>query len=153
MTLSCVLVNVLELCFQLVEWFVVIEERGVKLFEDDIFELCNKVMFEESHVDDTTKFNSGTNTTDDLFYFDNKGRVENEAAKDDDMGTAEIAFLTAAHSMKTDVGKKRRKQRERSSEESQLKFVKYNIDDDSVKDYFNSGSEVENPPSADEMEE
>ncbi|KAG6535376.1 hypothetical protein ZIOFF_000342 [Zingiber officinale] len=140
----------------LLKWFVVLEERGLKLFEDDILELCNKVMFEESHDDDATKFNSGTNTADDdLFFFDNKGRVENEAMKDDDMGTAEVAFLTAAHSMKTDVSKKRRKQREHANEESgsQLKFLKYNIDDDSVKDYFNSGSEVENPPSADEMEE
>lgn len=129
-----------------------LEEQGLKLFEDDILELCNKVMFEESHVDDTTKFNSGTNTRDDdLFFFDNKGRVENETVKDDDMGTAEMAFLTAAQSMKIDVSKKRRKQREEESG-SQLKFVKYNIDNDSVEDYLNSGSEVENPP-ADEMEE
>ncbi|XP_074568203.1 uncharacterized protein LOC141824765 [Curcuma longa] len=136
----------------LLKWFVFLEEQGLKLFEDDILELCNKVMFEESHVDDTTKFNSGTNTRDDdLFFFDNKGRVENETVKDDDMGTAEIAFLTAAQSMKIDVSKKRRKQREEESG-SQLKFVKYNIDDDSVEDYLNSGSEVENPP-ADEMEE
>ncbi|KAG6489039.1 hypothetical protein ZIOFF_050297 [Zingiber officinale] len=77
------------------------------LFEDDILDL---VMFKESHAcDNTTKFDSRTNKRDDdLFFFDNKGRVE--PAKDDDMETAEAAFLTAAYSMKSDVSKKRRKQ-------------------------------------------
>ncbi|WOL14600.1 hypothetical protein Cni_G23380 [Canna indica] len=146
----------------LLKWFLVLEEQGLKLFEDDILELHSKLILEESNLGSgTTKYDSSSKVTDaDIFFFDNKGRDDNKVAEDEDMGITDAAFLSAAHSMKSEANKGRKKRKEYTYEESgsQVKFVKYKLHDKSVKDHFNismadnSGSEVENPP-ADEMEE
>ncbi|CAL9187036.1 unnamed protein product [Musa hybrid cultivar] len=146
-------------CF--LKWLLVLEEQGLKIFEN-ITELRSKLKFEEADVvSDTTKFDSDNKKTDDdLFFFDNKGEGDKDAAED--METVDVAFFSAAHSMKSDTDKGRRKRKEMGYDgESQVKFVKYKIHDKSVKDYFkvagadslSSGSEVENPHSSDEMEE
>lgn len=144
---------------------MVLEEQGFKLFEDEISELLSKLAFEESNVDPKSKkFDSGSERTDsDLYFFDNKGRPDDDAAKDEERETVDAAFRSAAFSMKSEKNKERRKRKEKTYEDdmSKLKFVRYKSQDKSVKDNFNksaangmsSGSEVENPSSADEMEE
>ncbi|URD86452.1 hypothetical protein MUK42_27820 [Musa troglodytarum] len=148
------------------EWLVVLEEQGLKLFDDNISELHSKLTIKEyDGMPETAKFDSGSNSTDgDIFFFDNTGNVDENAADDDrDMEITDSAFLSAARSMKSEASKGRRKRKEWGFEgdESQVKFVKCWIHDNSVKEHSNtravdrmsSESETENPPSPDEMEE
>ncbi|URD86453.1 hypothetical protein MUK42_27820 [Musa troglodytarum] len=150
----------------LLKWLVVLEEQGLKLFDDNISELHSKLTIKEyDGMPETAKFDSGSNSTDgDIFFFDNTGNVDENAADDDrDMEITDSAFLSAARSMKSEASKGRRKRKEWGFEgdESQVKFVKCWIHDNSVKEHSNtravdrmsSESETENPPSPDEMEE
>ncbi|KAJ8465449.1 hypothetical protein OPV22_028001 [Ensete ventricosum] len=150
----------------LLKWLMVLEEQGLKLFDDNISELHSKLAIKEYNgMPETTKFDSGSNSTDgDTFFFDNTGNVDENAADDDrDMEITDAAFLSAARSMKSEASKGRRKRKEwgYKGDESQVKFVKYKIHDNSVKEHLNtqavdrmsSDSETENPPSPDEMEE
>ncbi|RWV97453.1 hypothetical protein GW17_00039758 [Ensete ventricosum] len=150
----------------LAEWLMVLEEQGLKLFDDNISELHSKLAIKEYNgMPETTKFDSGSNSTDgDTFFFDSTGNVDENAADDDrDMEITDAAFLSAARSMKSEASKGRRKRKEwgYKGDESQVKFVKYKIHDNSVKEHLNtqaadrmsSDSETENPPSPDEMEE
>ncbi|CAL9766682.1 unnamed protein product [Musa acuminata subsp. burmannicoides] len=150
----------------LLKWLVVLEEQGLKLFDDDISELHSKLTIKEyDGMPETAKFDSGSNSTDgDIFFFDNTGNVDENAADDDqDMEITDSVFLSAARSMKSEASKGRRKRKEWGNEgdESQVKFVKYKIHDNSVKEHLStravdrmsSDSETENPPSPDEMEE
>lgn len=145
---------------------MVLEEQGLKLFDDNISELHSKLTIKEyDGMPETAKFDSGSNSTDgDLFFFDNTGNVDENAADDDqDMEIMDSAFQSAARSMKSEASKGRRKRKEWGYEgdESQVKFVKYKIHDNSVKEHLStravdrmsSDSETENPPSPDEMEE
>ncbi|RZS19400.1 hypothetical protein BHM03_00051786 [Ensete ventricosum] len=134
----------------------------LKIFEN-ITELRRKLKFEEANVvSDTRRFDEDSKKTDgDLFFFDNKGKADKDAAED--METVDAAFFSAAHSMRSDTDKwRKRKEMGYEDGKSQVKFVKYKIHDNSVKDYLkvagadgglSSGSEVENPHSSDEMEE
>lgn len=149
----------------LTEWFLGLEERGLRLFEDNISKLHSKLIFDETKFGpDASVFNMDSKKTNaDLFFFDNRGEVAEEAAEDEDMETMDTAFLVAARSMKSTPsnGRKKRKEWEDEEGEVQMKFVKYKLDNRSVKEDFtpsvahdmSSGSEVENPASDEDMED
>ncbi|RWW76810.1 hypothetical protein BHE74_00015077 [Ensete ventricosum] len=98
----------------------------------------NKALkFEEANVvSDTRRFDEDSKKTDgDLFFFDNKGKADKDAAED--METVDAAFFSAAHSMRSDTDKwRKRKEMGYEDGKSQVKFVKYKIHDNSVKDYL-----------------
>ena len=88
---------------------------------------------------------------------DTKGSEDEEAVE---METTGNAFMAAAQSMKVETNGIRKRKGCGNEDAAALKFVKYKVQDSSVKDYFSSakngmssGSEVENPQSDDEMEE
>lgn len=149
------------------KWLVDLEEQGLRLFEDNISKLRTKLIFDEPKVvSEDSMFNSGskrTDANDSLFFFDKQGEVSEKGAEDEEMEPMDSVFMTAARSMKSTMSNGRRKRKEWRSEEGEahVKFVKYKTHDSSIKEYFSSsaadgmssGSEVDNPPSDEDMEE
>ncbi|XP_073008203.1 uncharacterized protein [Typha latifolia] len=144
----------------LLKWVVDLEDKGMRLFGDNLSKLLKRLIYNESKVtSEGTIFNSASKRTDaDLFFFDKQGDAVVKDAKDDDMEMMDNAFMVAANSMKL-TSNGRRKRKGGNEGEFQAKFVKYDTIG-SGKDYFSpvaddmsSGSEVENPSSDDDMAE
>lgn len=136
-----------------------LEDQGMRVFEDSMSKLRAKLMFDKSKA--VSKVSAPTTESKerdaDVFFIDNKGH----AAADEEMQSVDdTAFLAAARSMKS-LGSNGRKRKEvGDKEETPVKFLKYRVSDSSMNDYLStagdvlsSGSEVDNPPSDDEMEE
>lgn len=96
-----------------------------------------------------------------LFYIDNKG--EDEDADEDKMNESmSTAFVAAAHAMKLTENGGRKRKEGRSAEQKKIKFVKYDLSQNSdsargrpsffSNDGFSSESEVENPLSDEDTE-
>lgn len=110
--------------------------------------------------------NRMTHSDADLFFIDKQSGGEvmdtkgSEGEEAVEMETAGNAFMAAAQSMKVETNGIRKRKGCGNEDAAGVKFVKYKVEDSSVKDYYlsgnngmSSGSEVENPQSDDEMEE
>ncbi|PWZ31111.1 hypothetical protein Zm00014a_022582 [Zea mays] len=145
----------------IIKWLVDLEVKGLKVFGD--YSSC--IM--ERFAYDGVKNGHGNmiHSDADLFFFDKQsgrefmGTKGSEDEAVEEMETAGNAFMAAAQSMKgvTDGMRKRKSCGYEGA--AAVKFVKYKVEDSSLKDYLSaangisSGSEVENPQSDDEMEE
>ncbi|XP_040378716.1 uncharacterized protein LOC102701389 [Oryza brachyantha] len=145
----------------LLKWLVELEDKGFRVFGDNVSRIRERLMYDERRNGYQSRM---IHSDADLFFIDkqNGGEVMDTRAGEDEeaaeMETADYAFMAAAQSMKTNGMRKRK---DCGTEDANVvKFVKYKVEDSSVKDYFlsgnngvSSGSEVENPQSDDEMEE
>ncbi|KAJ3701834.1 hypothetical protein LUZ61_005539 [Rhynchospora tenuis] len=148
----------------LLKWLIELEDKGISLF-GDISKYRKRIVFDESKAS-LQNLTAGLSkqTDEELFFFDNKGGPNDKSREDhdDDMDMMDGAFIAAAQSIKAsaDNGSRKRKELGGDDEVGPLfKSLKYKINP-SVSDYFStgneggsSGSEVENPPSDDEMDD
>ena len=145
------------------------EDQGIRLLDDDITKYKSKLAIDisEAEHEQLVYTKEGTKANADLgFYIDNKG--EEEDVYGDDGRTNEsvnAAFVAAAHTMASaeNGGGRKRKERTGVGKKKHVKFLKYNLQDNSgssgekstvrTNDGSNSGSEVENPLSDEDIDE
>lgn len=147
----------------LIKWLLNLEDRGIRVFDDSISKCRTKLVLDISKADfeqPSSKLEGKKKDDDILFYIDNKG--EDEDADEDKVNKSmSTAFVAAAHRMEsTENGGRKRK--EGRSAEKKIKFVKYDLfqNSDSARarpsfvsnDGFSSESEVENPVSDEDTE-
>lgn len=136
------------------DWLLSLENRGIRVFEDDILKRHAKLGVDISQVEQPTGTLEGKKAGDDLFYVDNMGEEGNVGEEDKQNKLIGDAFVAAARTMKSmDNGTRKRKGK---SSGKKIKFVKYDLHQDSVPakagtsapDDSSSGeSEVEHPVS------
>lgn len=148
-----------------IRWILSIENRGIKIFDDDMLKYRAKLLADNLEEDlkhvGSKEDKSGTDM-DLLFYIDNKGQQEDENEKDETKDEAmSVAFVAAAHSLQSveHAGGQKRKA-ESKERKKQPKLFKYNLYEDSGlsgeksdligNEDSSSESEVENPSSSDE---
>ncbi|KAL6615510.1 hypothetical protein ACP70R_037780 [Stipagrostis hirtigluma subsp. patula] len=146
----------------LLKWLVDLEDKGLKVFGDNTSRIKERLIYDQVK---NGYGNTMVHSDADLFFIDKQsgGEVMDTKASEDGaaaMETADNAFLAAAQSMKVATNGIRKRKGYGNEGATAVKFVKYKVEDNSVKDYFlsatngmSSGSEVENPQSDDEMEE
>ncbi|BAD53434.1 unknown protein [Oryza sativa Japonica Group] len=147
----------------LLKWLVDLEDKGFKVFGENVSRIRERLMYDEVKNGYQSRM---THSDADLFFIDKQsgGEVMDTRAGEDEeaveMETADNAFMAAAQSMKAMANGMRKRKDCGAEDANVVKFVKYKVEDSSVKDYFlsanngmSSGSEVENPQSDDEMEE
>ncbi|PSS20820.1 hypothetical protein CEY00_Acc09860 [Actinidia chinensis var. chinensis] len=153
----------------LLKWLLGLEDQGIRLLDDDITKYKSKLAIDisEAEHEQLVYTKEGTKANADLgFYIDNKG--EEEDVYGDDGRTNEsvnAAFVAAAHTMASaeNGGGRKRKERTGVGKKKHVKFLKYNLQDNSgssgekstvrTNDGSNSGSEVENPLSDEDIDE
>ncbi|TKW15219.1 hypothetical protein SEVIR_5G222400v4 [Setaria viridis] len=148
----------------LLKWLVDLEDKGLKVFGDNSSWIKGRLIYDEvKNGFGNRMIHSGA----DLFFIDKQSGEEvmdtTKGSEDEDaveMETTGNAFMAAAQSMKVETNGIRKRKGCGNEDAAAVKFVKYKVEDGSVKDYFlsanngmSSGSEVENPQSDDEMEE
>ncbi|CAD6230979.1 unnamed protein product [Miscanthus lutarioriparius] len=144
----------------ILKWLADLEDKGLKVFGDYSSWIMGRFAYDE------VKNGYGNIHSDaDLFFVDKQsGRefMDTKGSEDEaveEMETAGNAFMAAAQSMKGVTNGIRKRKSCGNEDAAAVKFVKYKVEDSSVKDYrsaangMSSGSEVENPQSDDEMEE
>ncbi|KAJ4768402.1 DNA ligase 4 [Rhynchospora pubera] len=148
----------------LLKWLIELEDKGISLF-GDISKYRKRVVFDESKAS-LQNLNAGLykQTDEELFFFDKKGGPTSESREDhdDDMDMMDGAFIAAAQSIRASADNGSRKRKELGGDDELgplFKSLKYKTNP-SVNDYLSSGneggssgSEVENPPSDDEMDD
>jgi len=147
----------------LLQWLVDLEDKGLNVFGDNSSWVRGKLIYDEVK---NGYGNRMVHSDADLFFIDKQsgGEVMDTKGSEDEeaveMETTGNAFMAAAQSMKVETNGIRKRKGCGNEDAAALKFVKYKVEDSSVKDYFSSakngmssGSEVENPQSDDEMEE
>lgn len=133
-----------------------LEDKGLRIFEDSTEKLRTKLIADKCKSVSKVSVvrGDGRETDADLFFFDNKGN----AVEDEEMQPADdTAFLAAAQVMKS-LASNGRKRKDLGGEETPVKCIKFKANDSSMKRYaaadgMSSGSEIDDPPSDDEMEE
>jgi hypothetical protein len=143
------------------EWLVNLEDKGLKVFGDYGSWIMGRFAYDEVK----NGYGNMIHSDADLFFVDKQsGRefMDTKGSEDEaveEMETAGNAFMAAAQSMKGVTNGIRKRKSCGNEDAAAVKFVKYKVEDSSVKDYLSaangvsSGSEVENPQSDDEMEE
>nr|CAB3477527.1 unnamed protein product [Digitaria exilis] len=147
----------------LIKWLVDLEDKGLKVFGDNSSWVKGRLIYDEVK---NGYGNRMTHSDADLFFIDKQSVGEvmdtkgSEGEEAVEMETAGNAFMAAAQSMKVETNGIRKRKGCLNEDAAGVKFVKYKVEDSSVKDYYlsgnngmSSGSEVENPQSDDEMEE
>ncbi|CAD6237979.1 unnamed protein product [Miscanthus lutarioriparius] len=145
----------------ILKWLVDLEDKGLKVFGDYSSWIMGRFAYDEVK----NGYGNMIHSDADLFFVDKQsGREFMDAKGSEDeavekMETAGNAFMAAAQSMKGVTNGIRKRKSCGNEDAAAVKFVKYKVEDSSVKDYLSaangmsSGSEVENPQSDDEMEE
>uniref|UniRef100_A0A0D9V2L5 Uncharacterized protein n=1 Tax=Leersia perrieri TaxID=77586 RepID=A0A0D9V2L5_9ORYZ len=146
----------------LLKWLVELQDKGFRVFGENVSRVRERLMYDEVKNGYQSRM---IHSDADLFFIDKQsgGEVMDTGAGEDEavgMETTDNAFMAAAQSMKVMTNGMRKRKDCGTEDANVLKFVKYKIEDSSVKDYFlsanngtSSGSEVENPQSDDEMED
>ncbi|KAF0935476.1 hypothetical protein E2562_033618 [Oryza meyeriana var. granulata] len=143
--------------------FFDLEDKGFRVFGENVSRVRERLMYDEvKNGYQSMMIHSDA----DLFFIDKQSGwevMDTRAGEDEEaveMETADNAFMAAAQSMKVMTNGMRKRKDCGNEDANVVKFVKYKVEDSSVKDYFlsanngmSSGSEVENPQSDDEMEE
>ncbi|KAJ1284173.1 hypothetical protein BS78_03G184800 [Paspalum vaginatum] len=145
----------------LLKWLVDLEDKGIKVFGDNGSWIKGRIIYDEVK---NGYGNRMIHSDADLFFIDKPSGGEvmtkgSENGEAEAMETTGNAFMAAAQSMKVVANGIRKRKGCGNEDAAAVKFVKYKVEDSSVKDYLSaangmsSGSEVENPQSDDEMEE
>lgn len=147
----------------LLKWLVDLEDKGLRVFGDDNSWIKGRFIYDEVK---NGYGNRMIHSDAELFFIDKQSGGEVMDTKGSEieeamaMETTGNAFVAAAQSMKVATNGIRKRKGCVNEDSAAVKFVKYKVEDSSVKDYFlsaangmSSGSEVENPQSDDEMEE
>ncbi|XAR53421.1 hypothetical protein NMG60_11021966 [Bertholletia excelsa] len=152
----------------LLKWILDFEDRGVKLLDDGLVKCLSRLAldFSEAEYGTITNDREGKNSDADLlFYIDNKGEGDGSEEDEKTKESMSAVFLAAAHAMssaESGSGRKRKVGRD-AEKKKRIKFLKYNLQEDFgssgeksafvEKDGSNSGSEVEDPFSDEDVEE
>ncbi|TKY44523.1 hypothetical protein E2542_SST30799 [Spatholobus suberectus] len=138
----------------LLNWLLSLENRGIRVFEDDILKGHATSGLDTSQAEQPAGNLEGKIADDDLFYVDNIGEEGNTGEDDKQNKLISDAFVAAAQTMKlSDNGACKRKGKH---SEKKIKFVKYDLHQNSepvkartsaADDSSSSESEVEDPVS------
>ena len=137
----------------LLGWLLNLENRGIRVFEDEILRSHAKLGLDVSQAEQPVGNLEGKIADDDLFYVDNVGEEGNIGGEDKQNELISDAFVAAAQTMKlTDSGSQKRKGK---SSERKIKFVKYDLQNSNpvkagtsaANDSSSGESEVEDPVS------
>lgn len=140
-------INSLCLTYSL-DWLLSLENRGIRVFEDDVLESRAKLCLDNSQDKQPASTLEGNITDDVLFYVDNSGEAGNTGAEEKQNELISDAFVAAAHTMKlTDNGTRKRKGK---SIEKKVKFVKHDLHQNT--DPVKAGSSAPNDSSSGESE-
>ncbi|KAK6151913.1 hypothetical protein DH2020_014548 [Rehmannia glutinosa] len=142
-------------------WLINIENRGIKIFDDDMSKFRTAFNSEEALEQIADMEEGKQHDSDLLFYIDHKGQEEYVSEEDEKMKESmSAAFTAAAHSMQSNKGGRKRKTKD-GEKKNQVKFVKYKAFDhsslsgercaDPRSDHSDSGSDLENPSSDKDM--
>lgn len=147
------LINSLCLIY-LLDWLLSLENRGSRVFEDDILKSHATSGLDISQTEHPAGNLEGKIADDDLFYVDNIGEEGKTGDDDKENKLISDAFVAAAQTMKLS-GNGARKRKGKHSEKK-IKFVKYDLHQNSepvkartsaADDSSNGESEVEDPVS------
>ncbi|PIN22203.1 hypothetical protein CDL12_05084 [Handroanthus impetiginosus] len=138
-----------------IRWMLNIENRGIKIFDNDMSKFRTAFNSKEESEQLVYGEEKKKPEPDIPFYIDKKGQ---ENYTDDEDEKMSAAFMDAAHSMQ--AGRKRRTKD--GEKRKHVKFVKHNVFNhsslggersaDPRNDHSDSGSDVENPSSDEDME-
>ncbi|KAL0426924.1 UNVERIFIED_CONTAM: hypothetical protein Slati_2867200 [Sesamum latifolium] len=142
------------------KWMLNIENKGIKLFDDDMSNF--RAAFNSKEEADASMEEDQKPDSNLLFYIDNKGQKEYENEDSIQMNESmSAAFRAAAHSMHSPEQGGRKRKTKKCENTKQVKFVKYNAlkhsslsgerSADPRNDHSDSGSDVENPSSDEDM--
>lgn len=141
-------------------WMLNIENRGIRIFDDDMSKSRAKLISDNLKEDLKKLANKGEGKTldTDIFFIDNKG--ENDGNEEDDKTSESMSapFMAAAHSMQSAEHGGTKRRAKKSEKRKRVKFLKYSLAENSESYTFqrndggNSGSDVENPSSDEELE-
>lgn len=140
-----------------------IENRGIKIFDDDMSKFRSAFNSKEASEQLANREEGKKPDSDLLFYMDYKGQEEYGSEEDEKMSERmSTAFTAAAHSMQSSEQGERKRRTKDGEKRKQVKFVKYNTFDHSSlseersavprNDHSDSGSDLENPSSDEDME-
>ncbi|KAG6718464.1 hypothetical protein I3842_04G151400 [Carya illinoinensis] len=148
----------------LIKWLLNLEDRGIKVFDDSISKYRTKLVLDVFKADleqPASKLEDQKVDDDTLFTIDNNGADE-DTDEDKMEQSMSAAFVAAAHTMKLAENGGRKRKEGRSAENQKIKFVKYDLCQNSVSvrarstivrnDGSDSESEVENPISDEDTE-
>ncbi|XP_050270290.1 uncharacterized protein LOC126714263 [Quercus robur] len=148
----------------LIKWLLNLENQGIKVFDDSISRRRTKIVLDISKADfeqPASKLEDIRVDDDILFCIDNKG--EDKDTDEEKMITSmSSTFVSAAHTMKSTENEGRKRKEGLSAEKKKIKFVKYDLgqNSDSTRtrsavvsdDGVSSESEVDNPISDDDTD-
>jgi len=138
----------------LLDWLLSLENRGIRVFEDDILKKHATKGLDISKPDHPASNLESKIADDDLFYVDNAGEEGNTSGDEKQNKLISDAFVAAAQTMKLPHNEARKRKGKHS--EKKIKFVKYDVHQNSepvtartsTADDSSSGeSEVEDPKS------
>ncbi|XP_059657081.1 uncharacterized protein LOC132303714 [Cornus florida] len=145
----------------LIEWFLVLEDQGVRVFDHSISKHLSKVVICKSRVD----YELSEHKLDCRNQNENEGRGGDIVCEDQEMvdSVGDVIFAASwTVNLSATNGIRKRNEGTGDEEERCVKLVKYNPHENSVgervlpfseDDDLSSGSEVENPISDEDMEE
>ncbi|XVE97660.1 hypothetical protein REPUB_Repub03eG0037900 [Reevesia pubescens] len=149
----------------LIKWLLIIEDQGVRIFDCDISKVYAKAVLCKSRVDYETPVikTNGKYLVENLVYMVHEGKEDKKADGDievvDAMDTVPLSAPGLIKATATD-GVRKRKEESNIEEEIPVKFVKYDLPENLVRekllslanDYgLSNGSEVDNPASDEDM--
>ncbi|GAU33543.1 hypothetical protein TSUD_143360 [Trifolium subterraneum] len=105
----------------LINWLLCLENRGIKVFEDDTLENHAKLCLDISQMEQPVGTLDGKVTDDGLFYVDNAGDDENASEEDKEKKLISDAFVAAAQTMKSSDNESRK--RKGKSSGKKIKFA------------------------------
>ncbi|WCJ29576.1 hypothetical protein M5689_011201 [Euphorbia peplus] len=142
----------------LIEWLLILEDEGLRVFDDDISKIYAKAIISKSRKG---YFVAESDWKHSVYCGDYEGRGEEKVDSDLEMVDSEETTLIAGN-LKTSAtnGTKKRKEGMKDEMNRQVKVVKCHIDDNSVTENgyplddeaLSSGSEVDNPSSDENVE-
>ncbi|CAJ1951594.1 unnamed protein product [Sphenostylis stenocarpa] len=114
----------------LIHWLLSLENRGIRVFEDDILKNHATLSLDISKLEHPASNLENKIADDDLFYVDNTGEEGNTGDDDKQNKLINDAFVAAAQIMKLPNGEVRKRKGKHS--EKKVKFVKYDLHQNSV---------------------
>ncbi|CAA6666103.1 unnamed protein product [Spirodela intermedia] len=149
----------------LLKWLLNLEDRGYKVHNFDLSRLQSKLLFDEPKASTVARPSESNRKEDgDIFFFDSKGGSSaEEETNDQEVEMMDDVFLSAARNMKSAPGDgRKRKGSKEGGERDIARFIRYKLHNHTAKDIpapskaageISGESDVENPPSDEEMED
>ncbi|KAL2534288.1 hypothetical protein Adt_07639 [Abeliophyllum distichum] len=140
-------------------WMLNIENRGIRIFDDDMSKFRSKLISDSLKEDSDRLANKEERKTldTDLFYIDNKGELGGNEENEMMSKSMNAAFMAAAHSIQSAEHEGTKRLAKKSEKRKRVKFLKYSLTENSESLAFpsndgrSSGSDVENPSSDEDI--